>query len=304
MNQCLNLLRGTVVLTLLLFFSLTNVFAAADPPKYVKTNWGNSMFNFDVMTSGDQYEFCIEILEDNELHIQLKAYFASPNMSGCPDAYIMYNFGGLESGITAKIEASELEPVVVNGITMYVWATAVPVIDLSRICRGDGAEVPFNFTYTLVTRVGNEYVVYPTQDYDGPGEIFSAAVFPENAPGNQQPPSYEGSKLLCCPGGVQVSSRSTNDEQQGEISTELKNKLTAFPNPFTQSLTLDVPSGFDQEQSQVLIQDITGKTRWSGRLTDAQQLTIDTRSLEAGIYIVTVKHKNRQLHKKVVKNNF
>ena len=307
MNKLARVIQGFTVLAILLLFSFTTSFAHVDPPKYVKTNWGNTMTNFALLVDNTQPPGCINILEDNLLVINVRAYFAFNDLHNYPDCYLGYNFGNLETGISPKIEGSDLQLTTIDGIALY-YKEFVFTIDVSSICTSPGAMAPFNYEIALMTATQQ---VYPTADYDGANEIFSAAVFPENTPGVQQPPYYQGNKTLCCPGqNISVSGRSSDDDANNgqirpvEISDDvLLGEIKAFPNPFNEFLTLGLPNDFQKSESQIIIRDITGKIRWEGRLTDAFDLTIDTKRLESGIYIVTVLQKNKYLHKRVVKNS-
>lgn len=302
MNKLVKVIQGFTVLTILQLFSFTTSFAHVDPPGYIKTNWGNPMTNFALLVDNTQPPGCIDILEDNILVVNARAYFAFNDLHNYPDCYLGYNFGNLETGISPKIEGSDLQLTVIDGIALY-YKEFVFTIDVSSVCTSPGSMAPFNYEIALMTAAQQ---IYPTADYDGANEIFSAAVFPENTPGSQQPPYYQGSKTLCCPGqSISVSGRSSGnddiDEQAEQV--DLAEEIKAFPNPFNEFLTLGLPNDFQKSESQVIIRDVTGKIRWEGRLTDALGLTIDTQSLESGIYIITVLQKNKHLHKKVVKNS-
>ena len=78
--------------------------------------------------------------------------------------------------------------------------------------------------------------------------------------------------------------------------------LTAFPNPTTENLTLQI-SDFNNEKLEYQLYDMQGKMLNSGQVT-AQQTLINTSSLSPATYFINVvNQKNKQVQSfKIIKN--
>jgi spore coat protein U-like protein len=88
----------------------------------------------------------------------------------------------------------------------------------------------------------------------------------------------------------------------GIKETTLNISLTAFPNPTTEKLTLQI-SDFNNEKLEYQLYDMQGKMLNSGQVT-AQQTLINTSSLSPAIYFINVvNQKNKQVQSfKIIKN--
>jgi len=84
--------------------------------------------------------------------------------------------------------------------------------------------------------------------------------------------------------------------------TTLNISLTAFPNPTTENLTLQI-SDFNNEKLEYQLYDMQGKMLNSGQVT-AQQTLINTSSLSPATYFINVvNQKNKQVQSfKIIKN--
>ena len=88
----------------------------------------------------------------------------------------------------------------------------------------------------------------------------------------------------------------------GIKETELNISLTAFPNPTTENLTLQI-SDYNNEKLSYQLFDLQGKLLNNGQVT-AQQTLINTSSLSPATYFINVLNKeNKQVQSyKVIKN--
>jgi hypothetical protein len=88
----------------------------------------------------------------------------------------------------------------------------------------------------------------------------------------------------------------------GIKETTLNISLTAFPNPTTENLTLQI-SDFNNEKFAYQLFDIQGKLLSNGQVT-AQQTQINTASLPAATYFINVvNQENKQVQSfKIIKN--
>ena len=88
----------------------------------------------------------------------------------------------------------------------------------------------------------------------------------------------------------------------GIKETELNISLTAFPNPTTENLTLQI-SDYNNEQLSYQLFDMQGKQLSNGQIT-AQQTQINMNSLPTATYYVNVvNQKNKKVQSfKIIKN--
>ena len=88
----------------------------------------------------------------------------------------------------------------------------------------------------------------------------------------------------------------------GIKETELNISLTAYPNPTTENLTLQI-SDYNNEKLAFQLYDLQGKLLTSGPVT-AQQTQINTASLPAATYFINVvNQENKKVQSfKIIKN--
>lgn len=88
----------------------------------------------------------------------------------------------------------------------------------------------------------------------------------------------------------------------GIMETELNISLTAFPNPTTENLTLQI-SDYDNEKLSYQLFDMQGKQLSNGQIT-AQQTEIEMKSLPSASYFFNVlNHENKKVQSfKIIKN--
>jgi len=88
----------------------------------------------------------------------------------------------------------------------------------------------------------------------------------------------------------------------GVKETTLNISLTAFPNPTTENLTLQI-SDYNNEKLSYQLYDMQGKLLSNGQVT-AQQTQINTSSLPPATYFINVvNHENKQVQSfKIIKN--
>lgn len=88
----------------------------------------------------------------------------------------------------------------------------------------------------------------------------------------------------------------------GIKETELNISLTAFPNPTTENLTIQI-SDYNNEKLSYQFFDMQGKQLSSGRLT-AQQTEINTASLPTATYFINIVNQENKIIQsfKIIKN--
>ena len=99
-----------------------------------------------------------------------------------------------------------------------------------------------------------------------------------------------------------VSRRKVPTNSQLALETELNISLTAFPNPTTENLTLQI-SDYNNEQLSYQLFDMQGKQLSNGQIT-AQQTQINMNSLPTATYFVNVvNQENKKVQSfKIIKN--
>ncbi len=122
--------------------------------------------------------------------------------------------------------------------------------------------------------------------------------------GNIQAPGVYVLELdLYCTNRTSGSVRATDDIYVDNrlanaiTSVEADDNTVAYPNPFNNTLNI-----VGDKNSAVKITDVSGKELYAYTINSAGKLTIDTGSLDSGIYFIIITNNTTVITKKVIKN--
>jgi len=73
--------------------------------------------------------------------------------------------------------------------------------------------------------------------------------------------------------------------------------ISVYPNPFNENIRLELG---DAQVQQIILQDISGKLIWQSQIDD-ENTTIDTRSLQAGVYLLRISTEKGMITAKLIK---
>ena len=73
--------------------------------------------------------------------------------------------------------------------------------------------------------------------------------------------------------------------------------ISVYPNPFNENIRLNLG---DAQVQQIILQDISGKLIWQSQV-NGEDMTIDTRSLQAGVYLLRISTEKGMISAKLIK---
>lgn len=311
-NYFKNLKKIKFALFFCFLFTMSGMAQNGPGIKVVRTNWVNSMIplpNPDPTFEPFGPNICVLLFSDNELHIQLTATVALPNISGHPEMFIEYDFGGIY-GTTPIITNNDLVPYNYNGTTIY-QAHFIIVLDMSSYCINPANIFSVNYEYSLRTPGIPYSLIYPIHNYSAPGQLFDKSIFEEADNGTD--PLYVGNKDICCPEvknytaydqDVEYAEAITNGQRNTIENNASDNSINVYPTVFSDKINIEL--AFEQnENTQLTIRDLMGQELYNKRYNQVQfineALTLPAHLWAKGMYLLSIDNNHSHQTIKLLK---
>jgi Secretion system C-terminal sorting domain len=275
----------------------------------IRSNWSNKM---SATTNGDM---CVEVDENQMLHINLYVYLASNDIELYPDMRIKYK-------ITTPSHQMEVmtEPLAKAMFIPYTTPEGIPMyragLKLDYDCIKDcsmvgAANDHFDFTiqFNLVKAApDNTFEPYPYQMYPA---LWPDAIFDLPSPDMEY---YTEVKHICClqsqdglmadEGPYKMMYGQNDDAANSRSKQQNYNKLTATPNPFSNDITIQY-NALKSSTSSITCYDVQGRLVKTIDVTamhdGVQSYSMDLSECRAGLYFVKLSNGREVQVVKVMK---
>jgi hypothetical protein len=176
--------------------------------------------------------------------------------------------------------------------TVYVEDTLSPYLDPATIIPG-AASHPYTFTMSGsgIMRFDFHTIMLPDSNHNEPLSHGFFKYTVKRLPGLPIGTTIENTAYIYFDFNPAVITNTTSNTiaVPSGISENIPGEISAYPNPFDESVTLIVPENFKGKNCEVTLTDVQGRVVLTQQKQNANSIIIQRGQLEAGIYFCTIR---------------